>query len=88
MVVGNVSGVVVSAGGVLAGRVLLFTLLLFLVWFILTVIVMLLFAQKSKKRGTIIKVFSFSCVLFLVLLMVLYFNIEGVVSALKLGGVM
>lgn len=87
MVAGNVSGII-SASGVVAGRMTLLVLLLFVIWGILTLIVMLLFARKSKKRHTIIKVFSWSAVLFLVTLLVLYFKIEWVITTLKIGGVM
>jgi hypothetical protein len=86
----NVSAIsegVVSAGGVLAGKILLFTVLLFLVWGILTAIVMLLFANKSKKRGVVIGVFCVSSVLFLITLVVLYFEIDKLLSVLKIGGI-
>lgn len=58
-------------GGV--GRVFVAYALLFLLWFILTTIVMVLSVKRGAKKGQVIRVFAVMGVLFFVVLVVLIF---------------
>ena len=68
-----------------ASKLVLSLFFLFLAWFIITVIIMLIFARKNSKRGLMLTVFIVSSVILLLALLLAYLKIDWFISMLNIG---
>jgi hypothetical protein len=83
----TVVGAVVDGAVSGAGKLVLSLFLMLLVWFIITILIMLVLARKNSKRGMVVSVFAVSTIIMLAGLLLAYFKIEWFLKILNIGGI-